>query len=121
MITQIPLGGSSGSGPYPAYPPVTEIDAVPSEGATIATPATREDVVVRLSAGAQRTSVSVVLPNPASWRIRQIAFIHSTDGINELMVTAAPGITVNNFMADIQPGDCLAYFRISETIWARIQ
>jgi len=121
MIIQVPLGGQSGGSSSPAYAPVTEIDASPSEGATVSTPPTVNDVVVRLAPSGSRSSVTVSLPNPAPWRIRQIVFIHSTESISELMVTAPPGVTVNNFMADIQPGDCLAYFRISSTIWARIQ
>jgi len=122
MIEEITLGdGGSGGGGSTVYPPVSELDASPTEGGTVTGPATTNDLIARLAPAGSLSSVTFVLPNPAAPRMRQIAFIHTTESISELMVTAAPGITVNNFIADLQPGDCVAYFRISATIWARIK
>lgn len=94
--------------------------AVPTEGQTVELPATGRNLTIRLRATQDLNVVNLQVPDEAASLVGQRLFIRSDAAIAGLNVIGADGVTVDNWMVNMSPGDCAVFYKFDDNIWSKV-
>lgn len=96
------------------------VDLVPVEGQLIIAPPHNNSLLIfNLRPVAPLTNLSVQIPGAGKGEDGDRVFIHCTQSVETLEVTA-PGCTVFNQWVSFNPGDSVAFLQNDDTNWSRI-
>lgn len=94
-------------------------EAVPTEGATVNSPAAATTLFTALlNNTVDLNAVTFKFPVGAPDNCR--VFIRAAHSIAALSVEAEPGVTVDNWTVNMAPGDCVVFLHATPNIWSRI-
>lgn len=94
--------------------------AAPTENATIALPSTGRNLTVRLRGATDLEVVNLQVPPEATSLVGQRLFIRSDLAIAELHVIGDTGVTVDNWVVNLAPGDCAVFYKFDDNIWSKV-
>lgn len=97
-----------------------EFNAVPTEGSQVQCPSTGRNLTVRLQAAGDLNEVTLWVPPEATSTTGQRLFIRSDFTIGQLTVAGEPGVTVDNAMVNLAPGDSAVFYKFDTNSWSRL-
>lgn len=97
-----------------------EFNATPTEGSQVQSPSTGRNLTIRLQAAGDLNEVTLWVPPESASATGQRLFIRSDHSIGELTVAGEPGVTVDNAMVNLAPGDSAVFYKFDTNSWSRL-
>ncbi len=97
-----------------------EFNATPTEGSQVQCPSTSRNLTVRLQAATDLEDVTLWVPPESASVTGQRLFIRTDRTIGQLTVAGEPGVTVDNAMVNLAPGDSAVFYKFGDNSWSRL-